>query len=188
MLVRMAHNNAWANYRLARAVAQLDERAYRDATRTSFFPSIHLTLVHILFVDLYYVDGLEAAGRGAAIWTDEDRFARDEPFAAVDAAQRAVDRRLIAFTESLRAPADLEVEVRLERRDRIQVDARASVLLHLLEHQLHHRGQVHAMLSGTSVAPPQLDEYFLRDDLPPPRRSASRYSCSSLISSAAMRL
>jgi uncharacterized damage-inducible protein DinB len=31
-------------------------------------------------------------------------------------------------------------------------------------HQIHHRGQAHAMLAGTSVAPPQLDEFFLDYD------------------------
>jgi uncharacterized damage-inducible protein DinB len=34
------------------------------------------------------------------------------------------------------------------------------LLSHLFEHQIHHRGQVHAMLSGTPVKPPQLDEFF----------------------------
>ncbi|OYX00023.1 MAG: damage-inducible protein DinB, partial [Bosea sp. 32-68-6] len=34
------------------------------------------------------------------------------------------------------------------------------LLLHLFQHQIHHRGQAHVMLSGTSVAPPQLDEFF----------------------------
>jgi hypothetical protein len=35
------------------------------------------------------------------------------------------------------------------------------VLAHLFMHQTHHRGQVHAMLSGTSVKPPQLDEFLM---------------------------
>jgi len=30
-------------------------------------------------------------------------------------------------------------------------------------HQMHHRGQV---LAGTSVPPPQLDEFFLEQDAP----------------------
>ena len=38
------------------------------------------------------------------------------------------------------------------------------LLAHLFIHQIHHRGQVHAMLSGTSVKPPQLDEFFLDYD------------------------
>jgi uncharacterized damage-inducible protein DinB len=44
----------------------------------------------------------------------------------------------------------------LERVDRL--------LLHLFQHQIHHRGQVHAMLSGTRVASPQLDEFYLEGD------------------------
>ncbi len=41
----------------------------------------------------------------------------------------------------------------------------SSVLAHLFVHQVHHRGQVHDMLSATSVAPPQLDEFFMSGDL-----------------------
>jgi uncharacterized damage-inducible protein DinB len=40
------------------------------------------------------------------------------------------------------------------------------LLLHLFQHQIHHRGQAHAMLSGTSVAPPQLDEFFSVGEAP----------------------
>lgn len=39
-------------------------------------------------------------------------------------------------------------------------------LAHLFMHQTHHRGQVHAMLSGTAVAPPQLDEFLMETDAP----------------------
>jgi uncharacterized damage-inducible protein DinB len=38
------------------------------------------------------------------------------------------------------------------------------VLLHLITHQVHHRGQVHAMLNGTVVKPPQLDEFVMPSD------------------------
>ena len=40
------------------------------------------------------------------------------------------------------------------------------VLAHLAMHQTHHRGQLHAMLSGTAVAPPQLDEFLMPSDAP----------------------
>jgi hypothetical protein len=40
------------------------------------------------------------------------------------------------------------------------------VLAHLLQHDIHHRGQVHAMLAGSGVAPPQLDEFLLAQDAP----------------------
>jgi uncharacterized damage-inducible protein DinB len=159
VMVRMAHNNAWANLRLHRAVGALDEAAYR-ATRTSFFPSLHLTLSHILFVDLFYVDALEAGGRPLP-WDDSDEFDRTGTFAELRERQRDVDRRLIAC-----AARDLADEIRLRRQDHVQTETRANVLLHLFEHQIHHRGQAHAMLAGTTVKPPQLDEFFLAEELP----------------------
>jgi uncharacterized damage-inducible protein DinB len=40
-------------------------------------------------------------------------------------------------------------------------------LAHFFNHQTHHRGQAHAMLSSTRVAPPSLDMIlFLREELP----------------------
>jgi len=160
ILVRMAHNNAWANLRLHRAVGELDDAEYR-ATRTSFFPSLHLTLSHILFVDLYYVDALEGGTWGMARWPEYEEFDRTGTFAELRTRQRDVDRRLIAC-----AAGNLADEIRMQRANHVQTDTRENVLLHLFEHQLHHRGQAHAMLAGTRVKPPQLDEFFLRDELP----------------------
>ena len=50
--------------------------------------------------------------------------------------------------------------VQVYRGESIQRERADRLLLHLFEHQIHHRGQTHAMLSGTSVQPPQLDEFF----------------------------
>ena len=44
---------------------------------------------------------------------------------------------------------------------RIQTEAAAHMLQHLFMHQMHHRGQVHAILSGTAVPTPQLDEFMM---------------------------
>ncbi|MND04588.1 DinB family protein [compost metagenome] len=52
------------------------------------------------------------------------------------------------------------------------------VLQHLFVHQTHHRGQVHAMLVGTTAAPPQLDEYFLAMDAP--LRDADRAALAAI--------
>jgi len=159
----MARNNAWSNDRLHRACARLPEAEYR-AQRVSFFPTLPLTLSHILTVDWYYIDALTAGGRGY------DVFEGDEPYATLaelTAAQRDSDLTLIAFCDGLAAAADLEREVILDRREAGRfVETVAAVLGHLFIHQIHHRGQAHAMLSGTSVQPPQLDEFFLDQDLP----------------------
>jgi uncharacterized damage-inducible protein DinB len=158
----MAENNAWSNLRLLRACGGLTEADYL-APRTSFFPSIHLTLQHILLVDLYYLDGLTKGGLGRRVWAEADAC---DTFAKVRVAQREADGRLVAFTAGLVAEADLEATVELERADHVQRERAIDVLLHLFQHQIHHRGQVHAMLAGTSVKPPQLDDFFLAGDAP----------------------
>jgi uncharacterized damage-inducible protein DinB len=158
----MARNNAWSNLRLLRACADLghDELVAR---RTSFFPTIQLTLNHVLQVDAYYLDGLERGGRGLAILAEEIPFPRLPDLAA---AQAASDRRLVAFCDAL-DPQALERTVSLDRgAEGVTHERTHDVLAHLFVHQIHHRGQVHAMLAGTSVAPPQLDEFFLAYDAP----------------------
>jgi uncharacterized damage-inducible protein DinB len=158
----MATNNAWANERLYATCAQLtpDELT---ATRTSFFPSILKTLAHIAIVDDYYLDGLEQGGRGRAVFEGEPALVAS--FEKTRLLQRDADTRLLAFV----AAADdtmLERRIGLERRTGIEMDRAGDILLHLMLHQVHHRGQVHAMLSGTRLPPPPLDEFFLHGDRP----------------------
>ncbi|GLS35404.1 damage-inducible protein DinB [Mesorhizobium tianshanense] len=158
---RMAGNNLWSNDRLYRAVLQLKPGEF-EAERTSFFPSIKATLNHILAVDYLYLDFLEEGGVGAAAHDDFVPF--DEP-QALFAAQAASDRRLIAFCDRLSAD-DLDRRVITDRREDGMIPERiGDILAHVFLHDIHHRGQVHAMLSGTSVAPPQLDEFLLDYDL-----------------------
>jgi uncharacterized damage-inducible protein DinB len=157
----LAYNNAWANHRLLTACATLDEAAFH-APRAGFFPSLALTLNHILIVDWFYVDALEGGWLGPAAFEDEAPCATPN---VLHAQQRAVDDRLIAVCEALR-PADLATDVRVNRGTHLQVERRDRLLLHLFEHQVHHRGQAHAMLSGAGVAPPQLDEFFSAGEAP----------------------
>jgi uncharacterized damage-inducible protein DinB len=156
----MARNNAWSNRRLHLACAELSQSEL-EAPRTSFFPSLWATLNHICAVDAYYVDGLEGGGRGLAVFADPLPW---PTMAELAPAQREVDLRLIRFCESLDA-SGLERSVELDRGDEgVTRETVAAVLAHLFVHQIHHRGQAHAMLSGTRVPPPQLDEFFLDYD------------------------
>ena len=157
-----AYNNAWANHRLLGACASLPQEEF-VARRTSFFPSIKATLNHILTVDWYYLEALERSLTGSPPDEDPGRFFRpEEPFercAELARAQRAADLRLIAFCESL-GDARLEAPIEIPRRHGIERESARRVLAHLFQHQIHHRGQAHAMLADTSVKPPQLDEFY----------------------------
>jgi uncharacterized damage-inducible protein DinB len=151
----MAYNNAWANHRLLTACAKLTLQEF-EATRTGFFPSLKATLNHILIIDWFYVDGLEGGWLGPKAWADRTPCAT---LADLQREQAAVDRRLIAVCEAL-TEQSLGTPVRLNRDTRVQTERRDRLLLHLFQHQIHHRGQAHAMLTGTSVEPPQLDEFY----------------------------
>lgn len=163
-----AYNNAWANHRLLEACGRLSQADF-VAPRTSFFPSIKATLNHILTVDWFYVDALERSRAGREPHEDPGGFFRpEEPFercAELALEQRATDRRLIALCEALH-DADLGADVSIRRRNGIARDAVRRILAHLFQHQIHHRGQAHAMLSGTQVKPPQLDDFYCAGDAP----------------------
>jgi uncharacterized damage-inducible protein DinB len=162
----MACNNAWANHRLLTACSRLSQADF-VAPRTSFFPSLKATLNHNLTVDWYYVDALERAFRREPPNTLPDRFfTPEEPFAAcaeLAAAQRAVDRRLIDACRTL-ADEALAQPVPVMRRAGLESESATRLLAHLFQHQIHHRGQAHAMLAGTGVKPPQLDEFFCANE------------------------
>lgn len=159
----MAANNAWANRRLLSACAALDPGEF-SAPRTGFFPSIRETLAHNLMVDLYYLDALEEAGGGRE---SREAFLPPKNCADLMFAQEKTDQRLSAFCERLGAD-DLARRLPVDRGDEGVVAERIDHLLaHLFQHQIHHRGQAHCMLSGTSVPPPQLDEFFLDYDRAP---------------------
>jgi uncharacterized damage-inducible protein DinB len=161
-----ACNNAWSNLRLLRACAALDDAEFA-APRTGFFPSLRETLNHILTVDWLYVDALERAVAGQPVNADAARFFEPAvPFATcatLAPAQLQVDQRLIALGASL---TDLSLMVSIQRDDHVQREPLARVLPHLFQHQIHHRGQAHAMLAGTAAKPPQLDEFFLVEEAP----------------------
>ncbi len=158
-----ARNNAWTNAVLAGACEGLSPAEY-GARRTGFFPSIRATWNHLHAVDRFYIDALDGGGRGHRVWDDVPDFATAGTLRPAQAAQ---DARLIVLRERLTEtaaarPLDLDRGPKGMIRERVDL-----VLWHLFQHQIHHRGQIHAMLAGTAVAPPQLDEFFLPSDRNP---------------------
>jgi uncharacterized damage-inducible protein DinB len=155
----LARANRLANHRLYGACLQLSDEEFK-APRTSFFPSVWATLNHILIVDWFYI---------SALYREPDMrraFASETPFDRMDDLAREQiqsDDKLIRWCD-VADDAKLDAEIGMDRGDFIQLDRARHVLMHLLTHQVHHRGQVHAMLSGTRIKPPQLDEFVMPSD------------------------
>lgn len=157
----MAYNNAWANHRLLTACLALTPEEF-TAHRTGFFPSLRATLNHILIIDHFYVDAMEGGTLGPAAFADDEPC---ETVAALKQAQAAVDRRLLKVVGALDSTG-LQRIVSVHRETTIQRERMDRLLLHVFQHDIHHRGQAHSMLSGTSVSPPQLDEFFAVGEAP----------------------
>ncbi len=160
-----AHANALSNHRLGSALSRLPAADWL-APRTGFFPSLAQTLNHVLAVDGYYLGALLGEDRLPERYRD---FQACADVAEWQRRQRASDLRLVAFCAAL---DDADAAVQLPRGDHVQHDRVGHVLAHLFNHQTHHRGQAHAMLSGSAAMPPQLDEFMMpseahlrRDDM-----------------------
>ncbi len=152
---QLAYNNLLANSRILTAAEQLAPGEFA-ATRTGFFPSIVATLNHVITVDWYYIDAFAGGDLGAKAWENPEPFGEAK---ALKMAQLQSDQKLVAFCEQIE-PKELAEPLKLLRYE----EPLGNVLMHLFQHQIHHRGQAHAMFSGTSVAPPQLDEFMFGVD------------------------
>ena len=156
---RMAAYNRWANARLYEAVGKLPPEEVA-APRSGFFPSLLKTLNHILVGDTVWMGRLD--GTGSSV-TSLDQILHTD-LAALQVARVAMDSRIVAYVDAL-APTRLEEDLvyRTMAGDPMRTQV-TQVLAHFFNHQTHHRGQAHAMLSSTEVAPPSLDLIlFLRD-------------------------
>lgn len=146
--------NAWANQRLLAAASRLSNEQYR-AARGAFFGSVHGTLNHLLVGDRLWIrrltgSGMEPAGLDAILF---------ETLAELAPARTAEDARIAAYVDGLDA-ATLAAEhsyVTVNGTRFSQV--LATILDHVFNHQTHHRGQIHCLISGLlgNDAAPSLD-------------------------------
>ena len=146
-----ARYNAWANARLYGACAKLSEADYLKP-RASFFGSIHATLNHLMVADRIWLGRIESRPEKLAL----NQILYGD-FTALHVARVAEDDRLIRVVDNIDpARLDQPLDYLNTRGERFRTPLRI-VLGHLFNHQTHHRGQAHGLLSQTPVPPPELD-------------------------------
>lgn len=154
---RFADYNRWANTRLYDAVGGLSDEDYR-APRQAFFGSVHGVLNHMMVGDTIWTSRLH--GTSPSIALDAEMY---EDRSALRSARERMDGDIIAYMAD-RTEADMAGDVHFKTTSGDPHSMELAVLLaHFFNHQTHHRGQAHDMLSQTNVAPPPLDMlYFIR--------------------------
>jgi uncharacterized damage-inducible protein DinB len=157
--VEFAAYNAWANRRLYDAAAMLSDAEYRS-DKGAFFKSMHGTLNHLLVTDRIWMHRFTGEGdvpqRLDAIL--------HERFDALRAAREAEDRRIVAYVDGL-DDTRLAGAIRYRRVSTPDefVQPLMPALDHWFNHQTHHRGQAHVILTALGKPAPELDLlYFQR--------------------------
>ncbi len=149
----LAGYNSWANGRVYDAATALSDADYR-ADRGAFFKSVHGTLNHLLVADRIWMRRFTGEGE-APSRLDAILFA---DLGELHAARVREDERIAAYIEGL-TDATLSGTIRY-RTITNPADVEqplAPALIHFFNHQTHHRGQLHALLTGLGQDAPSLD-------------------------------
>lgn len=158
----MARYNAWQNRQLTEALGGLSDAELRK-DRGAFFGSLMATLNHILWADTLWMSRFTPAVPAPdkavppqeftptfAVWS-ADRFRMDGAVRMWADTLKSLDlkRSLLWYSNTLQA--DLEQPLEL-------------CVTHFFNHQTHHRGQVHAMMTDAGLNAPVTDLIFMPED------------------------
>lgn len=150
---QLAAYNRWANARLYAAALDLSEQAYRLHVGV-FFGSLHGKLNHLLLTDRLWLKRLTGEGEhpdrlDVILFDDRKELTR---------ARMAEDDRLISVIGTYDATALAGLRNYRTTSGMPHSQVLSDILLHLFNHQTHHRGHAHACLSIlTGSEPPPLD-------------------------------
>ncbi len=147
--VMLAKYNAWANARLFRMAGALQDELYRKETG-AYFKSLRGTLNNLLVADRIWMRRLTGVGdhpeKLNAILFDD--------LPSLHAARTEEDRRIIGFVQGLEEAAFDEIWDYRTLNGTPQRQRRREILAHLFNHETHHRGQAHAILTVLGVTEP----------------------------------
>jgi uncharacterized damage-inducible protein DinB len=145
--------NRWANERLYAVAAELDDEEYRRDMR-AFFASMHGTLNHLLVTDRIWLFRFTGEGEAPKA-LDAILF---DTFEDLRIARVKEDARIIDWVSSLDAAAIGGRFTYTTVSDMRTISQRlAPALAHLFNHQTHHRGQAHAILTALGKTAPSFD-------------------------------
>ena len=157
----MARYNGWQNGSILNAAGSLSDEE-RRADRGAFFGSIHGTLSHLLWGDTMWMS------RFAGIAPPEGGISESPshvgPWLELCMRRSLLDAAILDWAAGLRA-ADLEGDLTWwsGAAGRQVSKSRAILVTHFFNHQTHHRGQVHALLTAAGAGPDDTDLFLMQD-------------------------
>lgn len=155
----MARYNTWQNRSLVSAADTLDEAA-RQQDRGAFFGSIAGTFSHLLWGDSMWMSRFDGFDKPGISIADSARFAPD--WAGFKARRAALDARILDWARRV-GDAWIAGETRWlsAAAGREIIKPTALLCVHFFNHQTHHRGQIHAMLTAAGATPDDTDLFLM---------------------------
>ena len=151
----MARYNQWQNRSLYRAAETLSD-ADRRQERGAFFGSIHGTLSHLMWGDLMWMSRFMGDEQRLGSIADSPSLFPD--WANLKRRRETHDQAIIDWTVKLDQSwlyGDLTWFSGATGSKRVK--PQWMLLVHFFNHQTHHRGQVHAMLTQAGAKPDDTD-------------------------------
>lgn len=155
----MARYNAWQNHSLYAAADALSD-AQRTEDKGAFFKSIYGTLCHLYWGDTAWMARLTASELPKRTIAQTVEFNGGWP--ALKTARLALDARIAAWARGLtQADIDSDLTWFSGAMQREFIQPRGALIVHFFNHQTHHRGQVHALLTSFGARPDDTDIPFM---------------------------
>jgi uncharacterized damage-inducible protein DinB len=157
----MARYNRWQNESLYREAEKIPDTARRE-DRGAFFGSIQGTLSHLLWGDSIWMHRFASASKPEGSIKDSASHFVDWDELAIK--RGAMDEMITNWAEAMSQDwltGDLKWFSGALGRD--VTKAKWLLVTHFFNHQTHHRGQVHAMLTAAGAKPDDTDLPFMTD-------------------------
>ncbi|TRW95774.1 damage-inducible protein DinB [Paracoccus sp. M683] len=155
----MARYNLWQNDNLISAADRLDDDA-RRADRGAFFGSIEATFSHLLWADRVWLGRF--TGEGLPPGGIPQSTALIEEWGSFRQQRMLMDRRILDWADHLQ-PDWFQGEIGWHSGalGRHITRPKTELAVQMFNHQTHHRGQIHAMLTAAGMRPADTDVPFM---------------------------
>lgn len=158
-VVTMSRYNMWQNNQLVDVLDVVDDTVLRK-NHGAFFGTIFGTLNHLLWGDLFWMSRF---GQGAGpTCSGKDSVTLHPTFATWRAERIQLDGQISQWAEKLNN-SDLQGDLTWFSGSMGREFSKplATCVVHFFNHQTHHRGQVHAMLTASGLSAPVSDLVFM---------------------------
>ncbi len=163
-VLMMARYNAWQNRHMKSAMESLTDAALRE-DRGAFFGSILATANHLLWGDQLWMSRFD--GKPGPDVGPEGHRTLTPTLAAWGTERFRTDGRILTWAEGLSSPAltgSLSWHSGALGRD--VTKPVALCVVHFFNHQTHHRGQIHAMLTAAGAKTHDTDLFIMPEQGP----------------------